>query len=209
MALDPLPRSARWVKRAFDLSVGGLALSVALPTMAAIAAAIALDSPGPVFFRQQRVGEGGRGFEMLKFRTMVVGAQVQEMELARESGEGLPRFEKRADDPRVTRVGHVLRRWSLDELPQLFNVLRGDMSLVGPRPELPWLVQRYGPWQRQRFAVPQGMTGWWQVHGRSDRADYRLRVEDDVYYIRHWSVWLDLRILGMTIAAVIRGTGAY
>ena len=205
-AIDGLARVA---KRAFDLIVGGLMLLLAAPAVAAIAVAIKLDSPGLVLFRQQRVGEGGKRFKMLKFRTMVVGAEAREMELARDLGEGPPIFEKRPDDPRVTRVGRVLRRWSLDELPQLLNVLKGDMSLVGPRPELPWLVKRYGPWHRKRFAVPQGMTGWWQVNGRSDHADYALRVEDDLYYIRNWSIWLDLRILWMTVGAVLRGEGAY
>ncbi len=102
-----------------------------------------------------------------------------------------------------------MRRFSIDELPQLLNVLKGDMSLVGPRPELPWLVERYEPGHRKRFAVPQGMTGWWQVNGRSDHADYTLRIEDDMYYIRNWSIWLDTRILLMTFAAVIQGRGAY
>jgi len=200
---------ARATKRAFDLVIGGLALLLAAPVMAAIAVAVKLDSPGPVLFRQERVGEGGRLFWMLKFRTMVVGAEEQEMALAQEVGAGPPLFEKRPDDPRITRVGRVLRRWSLDELPQLVNVLKGEMSLVGPRPELPWLVEQYEPWLRKRFAVPQGMTGWWQVHGRSDRADHWLRVEDDLYYIRNWSLWLDVRILLMTVGAVIRGKGAY
>jgi exopolysaccharide biosynthesis polyprenyl glycosylphosphotransferase len=197
------------VKRVFDLAVGGGTLLLSIPAMATIAVAIKLDSAGPVLFRGSRIGEGGKSFEMLKFRTMVVGAEAQEMKLARDLGEGPPLFEKTPDDPRITRVGCILRRWSLDELPQLFNVLRGEMSLVGPRPELPWLVERYEPWQRQRFAVPQGMTGWWQVGGRSNRADHRLRVEDDLYYIRNWSVWLDIRILWMTVGAVLRGEGAY
>ena len=200
----------RAAKRAFDLLVAALALVLAAPAMAAIALAIGLDSPGPVLFRQERVGEGGRRFQMLKFRTMVVGAQERERELAQGDDDGgPPTFEKRPDDPRVTRVGRVLRRWSLDELPQLLNVLRGDMSLVGPRPELPWLVEQYEPWQRKRFAVPQGMTGWWQVNGRSRRADHDLRAEDDLYYIRNWSLWLDLRILARTVRAVIEGEGAY
>jgi exopolysaccharide biosynthesis polyprenyl glycosylphosphotransferase len=199
----------RVMKRIFDLVVGGGALLLAAPAMAVIVVAIKLDSSGPVLFRQQRVGEDGYLFEIFKFRTMVVGAEAEEMELARELGEGPPIFEKRPDDPRITRVGRFLRRWSLDELPQLFNVLKGEMSLVGPRPELPWLVERYDLWQRKRFAVPQGMTGWWQVRGRSDRADHSLRVEDDLYYIRNWSIWLDLRILWMTVGTVLRGEGAY
>jgi exopolysaccharide biosynthesis polyprenyl glycosylphosphotransferase len=200
----------RAVKRLFDIVVGGLILVLVAPVMMTAVLAIALGSPGPIFFCQQRVGESGQIFEMLKFRTMIAGAEEEERALARETGDdGPPIFEKRPDDPRITRVGHFLRRWSLDELPQLINVLKGEMSLVGPRPELPWLVEQYKPWQRKRFAVPQGMTGWWQVNGRSDRADHDLRAEDDLYYIRNWSIWLDLRILWMTAGAVIRGEGAY
>jgi lipopolysaccharide/colanic/teichoic acid biosynthesis glycosyltransferase len=146
---------------------------------------------------------------MLKLRTMREGADTDEQQLAQETGAGPPIFVKQPDDPRITRAGHVLRRFSIDELPQLFNVLKGDMSLVGPRPELPWMVERYEPQHRKRFAVPQGVTGWWQVNGRSDRADYAQRIEDDLYYIRNWSIWLDLRILCMTARAVIRGEGAY
>lgn len=199
----------RVVKRLFDLVVGGLTLVLLSPLMAAAALAVRIDSPGPILFRQQRIGEGGRPFRMLKFRTMHIGAEADEQQLAQETGQGPPTFIKQPDDARVTRVGRVLRRFSIDELPQLFNVLKGDMSLVGPRPELPWMVQRYEPRHRRRFAVPQGMTGWWQVNGRSDRADYALRMEDDLYYIRNWSVWLDLRILLMTVRVVIRGEGAY
>ena len=199
----------RVVKRLFDLVVGGLALILFSPLMLLVTVAVLIDSPGPILFRQQRIGEGEKPFQMLKFRTMHVGAETEEQQLARETGQGPPAFVKRPDDPRLTRVGRVLRRFSIDELPQLFNVLKGDMSLVGPRPELPWLVERYDLWHRKRFAVPQGMTGWWQVNGRSDRVDYALRVEDDLYYIRNWSIWLDLRILWMTVGAVLRGRGAY
>jgi len=199
----------RVVKRLFDLIVGGLALILFSPLMLVATLAVRFGSPGPILFRQQRIGEGGRPFQMLKFRTMHMGAETEELQLARQTDQGPPAFVKQPNDPRMTRVGHILRRFSIDELPQLFNVLKGDMSLVGPRPELPWLVERYEPWHRKRFAVPQGMTGWWQVNGRSDRADYTLRVEDDLYYIRNWSVWLDLRILWMTVGAVLRGKGAY
>jgi lipopolysaccharide/colanic/teichoic acid biosynthesis glycosyltransferase len=115
---------------------------------------------------------------------------------------------KQAGDPRVTRVGRFLRRLSLDELPQLINVLKGDMSLVGPRPELPFLVDQYEPWQRKRFAVPQGMTGWWQINGRSDRPMH-LNTEDDLYYVQNYSILLDLQIMFKTIWVVLRGRGAY
>ncbi len=199
----------RVVKRLFDLIVGGLALVLLSPLMLVSALAVRIDLPGPILFRQQRIGEGGRPFQMLKFRTMHIGAETDEQRLAQETGHGPPAFVKQPNDSRITRVGRLLRRFSIDELPQLLNVLKGDMSLVGPRPELPWLVKRYEPWHRKRFAVPQGMTGWWQVHGRSDHADHTLRVEDDLYYIRNWSLLLDVHILLMTVGAVIRGQGAY
>ncbi len=199
----------RVVKRAFDVVVGSLFLILFSPLMLVAALAVRADSPGPVLLRQPRVGEGGRPFHMLKFRTMREGAEVDERQLVQETDTGPPTFVKRPDDPRITRVGRIMRRFSIDEVPQLFNVLKGDMSLVGPRPELPWLVERYEPQHRKRFAVPQGMTGWWQVNGRSDRADYALRIEDDLYYIRNWSIWLDLRILFMTVGATLRGEGAY
>jgi lipopolysaccharide/colanic/teichoic acid biosynthesis glycosyltransferase len=172
-----------------------------------VSVVIKLDSPGPVLFVQQRVGENGRLFEMYKFRSMVLNADellgtVTELT---ESGDVI--F-KREIDPRVTRVGRFLRRTSLDEIPQLLNVLRGDMSLVGPRPELPWLVDRYELWQRKRFAVPQGITGWWQVSGRSDRP-LRMKTEDDLYYVQNYSIWLDVYILVKTFFIVLRGNGAY
>jgi exopolysaccharide biosynthesis polyprenyl glycosylphosphotransferase len=202
----------RLLKRIFDLTVGGLTLVLASPIMLLITLIIKLDSPGPAFYFGQRVGEDGKLFWMLKFRTMVRGAEEEEESLAVRSptsGTGPPIFDKRPDDPRVTRIGRILRRTSLDELPQLINVMMGEMSLVGPRPELPWLVERYLPWQRKRFAVPQGMTGWWQINGRSNRADHALRVEDDLYYIRNYSLLLDMRILWKTVGSVIRGEGAF
>jgi lipopolysaccharide/colanic/teichoic acid biosynthesis glycosyltransferase len=115
---------------------------------------------------------------------------------------------KSKDDPRVTRVGRLLRRFSLDELPQLFNILAGTMSVVGPRPEMPYLVERYQPWQRKRFAVPPGLTGWWQVNGRSDKPMH-LHTEDDLYYIQNYSIWLDLQIIARTIWVVLVGKGSY
>ena len=197
----------RLFKRLFDLAVGSTFTLVALPVLGLVALAIKLDSPGPVLFRQQRVGESGRLFTMYKFRSMVVGAEKMQERVNDVDGAGHVIHKKR-DDPRVTRVGHLIRRFSLDELPQLFNVLKGDMSLVGPRPELPWLVEKYEPWQRKRFAVPQGITGWWQVNGRSDKPMH-LHTEDDLYYIQNYSLLLDLLILWKTIWVVLRGRGAY
>jgi exopolysaccharide biosynthesis polyprenyl glycosylphosphotransferase len=196
------------VKRAFDLIVGPITLLLISPMLVLIGIAIRLDSPGPVVFRQRRVGQHGRIFWMYKFRSMVVGAETEEVQMLRP-GENGPVFEKIPDDPRVTRVGRFIRRTSLDEFPQLINVLRGDMSLVGPRPELPWLVERtYEPWQWQRFSVPQGITGWWQVNGRSDKPMH-LHTEEDLHYIQHYSLLLDVEILWKTLGAVLKRQGAY
>jgi exopolysaccharide biosynthesis polyprenyl glycosylphosphotransferase len=197
----------RMVKRAFDLVVCVLALPFTLPLMSIIAPLVKLDSPGPVIFRQQRVGENGKLFTMLKFRTMVSNAEAlqKQVECKDENGN---RVLKQPHDPRVTRIGKFLRQTSLDELPQIFNVLDNSMSLVGPRPEMPDFVEAYQPWQRKRFAVPQGITGWWQVNGRSDRPMH-LNTEDDLYYVQHYSIWLDLQILARTVWAVLRRKGAY
>jgi lipopolysaccharide/colanic/teichoic acid biosynthesis glycosyltransferase len=184
-------------KRALDVIASALGLIALAVPFAAIAAAIKIDSRGPVFFRHPRIGRGGRLFVPVKFRTMVAGAMSQ--------GLGTTLAE---EDPRLTRVGAVLRRWALDELPQLWNVLKGEMSLVGPRPELPYLVERYQPWQRKRFAVPQGMTGWWQVNGRSDRPMH-LNTEEDLYYVQNYSILLDIQIMLKTIWVVLKRQGAY
>ena len=198
----------RQVKRAFDLILGVVGLVLALPLIAVIAVAIRLDTPGPSFYKQERLGENGKRFWMYKFRSMVVGAEEQLEDLFRTTEDGHLIFKFR-DDPRVTRVGRILRRLSLDELPQLVNVLKGEMSLVGPRPELPWIVERhYEPWQWQRMAVPQGLTGWWQVNGRSDKPMH-LHTEEDLYYIQNYSLWLDIQILWQTVGAVIKGRGAF
>jgi exopolysaccharide biosynthesis polyprenyl glycosylphosphotransferase len=202
-----LSEQQRLVKRAFDLLFTLLLLPLALPLMGLIGLAIYLDSPGPALFRQQRVGENGRLFEMLKFRTMVASAEALHLAAGPVEEQGKV-IRKTADDPRVTRIGRILRRASLDELPQLFNVLKGEMSLVGPRPELPFLVERYELWQRQRFSIPQGMTGWWQVNGRSDKPMH-LNTEDDLYYIQNYSLLLDIYILIKTIVVVAAGKGAY
>ena len=197
----------RVVKRVFDLVLATLAVVVLAPLMIVIALATKLDSPGPVIFRQRRVGENGRHFMMNKFRTMVADAERQ-IEEKIAQGAQLEEIYKPRHDSRVTRTGRLLRRTSLDELPNLFNVLKGEMSLVGPRPELPWMVERYEPWQRQRLAVAPGMTGWWQINGRSDLPLHH-NVQYDLYYIQNYSPLLDLIILWKTIWIVLRGKGAY
>lgn len=196
------------IKRSFDLIVASLLLIMTAPVMACIAIAIRLDSPSPIIFRQQRVGENGRLFWMYKFRSMVEEAEQRLNEVITETPDGDQAFHKTPDDPRITRVGRWLRHTSLDELPQLFNVLKGEMSLVGPRPELPFLVKGYEPWQLQRFAVPPGITGWWQVNGRGNGMMH-MHTEYDLYYIQNYSLWLDLKILWRTIGAAISGKGAY
>jgi exopolysaccharide biosynthesis polyprenyl glycosylphosphotransferase len=197
----------RLVKRAFDILVALLSMPVALPLMGIIGLAIRLEGEGPVLLRQKRAGENGRIFDMYKFRTMVPNAeQLQPLVEAHDEEGAL--IHKRANDPRVTRLGRLLRRTSLDELPQLFNVLKGEMSMVGPRPELPYLVEHYEPWQRQRFVVPQGITGWWQINGRSDKPMH-LNTESDLYYVQNYSLLLDIYILIKTIGVVVRGKGAF
>jgi exopolysaccharide biosynthesis polyprenyl glycosylphosphotransferase len=197
----------RVVKRLFDLMVSALLLLLAWPVMLLVALAIKLDSPGPALFVQERIGENGQPFNMFKFRSMFVNAErVNDSAVAPGQNDGV--IHKTPNDVRVTRVGRFIRRTSLDELPQLFNVLRGEMSLVGPRPELPWLVAGYETWQRRRFAVPPGITGWWQINGRSDRLMH-MHTEDDLYYIQNYSPLLDLQILWRTIGVVVRGRGAF
>jgi exopolysaccharide biosynthesis polyprenyl glycosylphosphotransferase len=197
----------RVVKRTFDLVLSSVLVVLLSPVMLLIAVAIKLDSSGPALFRQSRVGENGRLFSMHKFRTMVHGADKMVADLE-DNGIYVDGVYKVKQDPRITRVGRFLRRMSLDELPQLFNVLKGEMSLVGPRPEQPWIVERYQPWQRKRLSVMPGMTGWWQVNGRSDRPLF-LNTEYDLYYIQNYSPVLDLVILWKTIWVVLRGKGAY
>ncbi len=202
-----LTESERLVKRGFDLLVS-LMLFIPFGLIMLISALLIwLDDGLPILFNQKRVGENGRLFTMHKFRTMVKNAEEMQS-LIEQMDENGNILHKRRDDPRVTRAGRLLRRFSIDELPQLFNVLRGTMSLVGPRPELPYLVEKYQEWQRKRFAVPQGVTGWWQIHGRSDKPMH-LHTEDDLYYIQNYSIWLDIQILIRTIWIVFRGKGAY
>jgi exopolysaccharide biosynthesis polyprenyl glycosylphosphotransferase len=203
-ALDPVQRL---IKRLFDMVISLIGLLLTGPLMALIIAAIKLDSPGPVIFNQPRVGENGKIFNMYKFRTMIHEAEAYQLGLNQltEEGQLLHKF---YDDPRVTRVGYYLRKLSFDELPQLVNILRGEMSLVGPRPELPWLVERYEPWQRKRFEVPQGLTGWWQVNGRADKPMH-LHTDEDLYYIKNYSLWMDIQILWRTVKAVLDRRGAF
>lgn len=196
-----LTDSQRLFKRAFDVLTVLVTLPVVAPLMMICGSAIRLDDGGTVLLPQKRVGENGRLFTMYKFRTMKPSASRRKIQK-----DGF--LHKRVDDPRVTRVGHFLRRTSLDELPQLWNVFKGEMSLVGPRPELPDLVEQYKPWQRTRFAVPQGLTGWWQINGRSDRPMH-LHTEDDLYYVQHYSIGLDLFILLKTFWTVVSGRGAF
>ncbi len=202
-----LTENERLIKRGFDLLVG-IVLFIPFSLIMLLAALLIwLDDGPPILFKQKRVGENGRVFTMYKFRTMVKNASQMQSLVEQTDGEGNV-VHKRPDDPRVTRVGRILRRLSIDEFPQLFNVLRGTMSLVGPRPELPYLVEKYQSWQRKRFAVPQGVTGWWQIHGRSDKPMH-LHSEDDLYYVRNYSIWLDIQILIRTVWIVLRGKGAY
>jgi lipopolysaccharide/colanic/teichoic acid biosynthesis glycosyltransferase len=182
------------VNRAADVAVAGTALIVASPVLALSALVVKLDGGGPVLFRQTRVGKDGGDFELLKLRTMVVGAEAIGAGYAVNEG-----------DSRITRAGRILRRLSLDELPQLWNVVRGDMSIIGPRPTLRYQVERYDERQRRRLDVKPGITGWAQVHGRAT-LPWAERIELDVWYVEHHSPLLDLKILLKTPFALIGGT---
>jgi exopolysaccharide biosynthesis polyprenyl glycosylphosphotransferase len=206
-AMGDLSRSTLFLKRVLDVAVSAAALVVFLAPFLVIAVAVKLDSRGPVFFSQLRAGQNGRPFRMRKFRTMVTNAEELLPALVPFDELEEPMFKLR-DDPRVTRVGRVLRRWSLDELPQLWNVLIGQMSLVGPRPEQLDLVERYAPEHRFRLAVRPGITGPMQVYGRGQLTfAERLAVERD--YVEKLSIGRDLRILGVTLAVVVTGRGAF
>ncbi len=185
------------IRRAIDIAAGGLALVFAAPLIALAMVAIRVESRGHPLYKQRRVGKDGREFDVLKLRTMVDGAE--------HIGAGLAVNE---NDSRVTRVGAVLRRTSLDELPNLLNVVRGDMSLIGPRPTIPVQVVQYTPHQRGRLAIRPGITGWAQIHGRAS-LPWSERIELDLYYIAHRSLALDLRILWRTVAIVFGGSGLY
>jgi exopolysaccharide biosynthesis polyprenyl glycosylphosphotransferase len=204
------PALAGWewaVKRSFDVVVSTVVIVVGSPVWAAIACAIKLSSPGPVFYRDQRIGLGDRPFGMMKFRTMYADASERQAGLEAENEASGPLF-KIKDDPRVTRVGGFLRRFSLDELPQVLNVLWGEMSLVGPRPLPIRDYEQLQEWHRKRYLVLPGMTGLWQVSGRIDLSFDDL-VRLDFYYIENWSIWLDISILAKTLPAVLARRGAY
>ena len=194
-------------KDLFDKASATLGVLFLLPALLGIALSVKVTSAGSVFFRQERVGRDGQTFSMLKSRSMVTGAHSMVSDLeAGSDGNGV--LFKKKDDPRVTRVGKLLRRYSLDELPQLINVIRGDMSLVGPRPPLPSEVERYGFDMHRRFLVKPGLTDLWQVSGRSDLSwDDSVRI--DVRYVENWSLTFDFMILWKTVGAVMRGSGAY
>jgi len=190
-----LPPPKQGLPRAADVAIAAVALILVSPLLALAAIAIRLGSRGPVIYRQRRVGKGGAVFELFKLRTMRQGADPVGVGTAVTAG-----------DPRVTRVGRLLRRFSLDELPNLFNVLRGEMRIVGPRATLPAQVELYTPRQRRRLDLRPGVTGWAQIHGRAG-IPWEERIELDVWYVEHRSLWLDLKILARTPAALIRGVG--
>jgi exopolysaccharide biosynthesis polyprenyl glycosylphosphotransferase len=194
-------------KRLFDVTLASVGLLLSLPLLAIAAAAIRLNSPGPVLFHQRRVGRGGNSFEVLKLRTMVADAEQRISEVASLNEATWPLFKMRTD-PRVTRVGRILRRTSIDELPQLWNVLRGSMSIVGPRPALPSEMRGWPPDMHARLKVRPGITGMWQVNGRSTSSsgDYERL---DLYYVNNWSLLTDVAIILQTIPAVLATRGAY
>ena len=182
------------MNRVADAALAGAGLAIASPVLALAAAAIKLEGGGPVLYRQRRVGLQGQEFELVKLRTMDVGAEHKGAGYAVSEG-----------DPRITRVGRLLRRLSIDEIPQLWNVVRGEMSLIGPRPTLAYQVERYTPRQRRRLEVRPGVTGWAQIHGRA-RLPWDERIELDVWYVEHRSLWVDLKILARTPRALFAGT---
>lgn len=192
-------------KRAVDVTGTVLGLTILLPVIVACALAVKLTSRGPILYRQTRIGKSGRSFGCLKFRTMTVGAHAQQEQLRTENQQDGPAF-KMIDDPRVTSIGRILRKFSIDELPQLLNVLLGDMSLVGPRPPTPSEVDQYTWWQRRRISVKPGLTCVWQVYGRN-RVSFKRWVEMDLYYIDNWSLWMDIKLILHTVRVVLSGTG--
>ncbi len=194
------------LKRPMDILLSGIALVVVAPLAAVVAVLVKLDSPGPVFYHSLRAGKGGGSFLCYKFRTMVVDADRQKASLQHLNERNGPIF-KVSNDPRVTRLGRFLRRYSLDEIPQFWNVLKGEMSLVGPRPHPMEECRKYEPWHFRRLQVTPGLTGLWQITARCDPSFHR-NMQLDLEYIEHWSLLLDLRILLRTAAVVLQGTGS-
>ena len=204
-----LSHTIRTFKRAIDLTASGLGLLVLSPLLAVIALAIRFDTPGPIFFRQRRHGRGGKEFKIVKFRTMVADAEAQRLAMAHlNEMEGAGPLFKMANDPRITKVGAFLRRTSLDELPQLWNVLRGEMSLVGPRPFVVHESEQITGWAGRRLDTTPGITGLWQVLGRND-IPFDEMVKLDYVYVTNWSLWWDIKILLRTIPVVLARRGAY
>lgn len=204
-------RSNRALKRIFDVVATVCGGIIILPIIAIIALLIYIDSPGPIVFGHKRVGQHGKEFSCYKFRSMIPNAQEYLMEYLKDNPQAREEWErdfKLKDDPRITRIGKFLRKTSLDELPQLWNVLKGDMSLVGPRPIVQAEVEKYGDYIQDFYLVPPGITGVWQVSGRSDTT-YEERVLMDSWYVHNWSVWIDIVYLVKTVFAVIKGKGAY
>ncbi len=200
----------QWMlKRILDYSLGLTALLVFAPIMLLIALAIKLDSPGPVLFKQTRIGMNGKKFEMLKFRSMYTDAEARLEKLMAHNESSSNGMFKMTNDPRITSIGHVLRKFSLDELPQIINVLRGDMSLVGPRPPLVRELAHYEPWHYVRFGSMPGMTGLWQVSGRSNIKNFDQVVQLDYQYISEWHFPLDIQLILKTIPAVLFARGAH
>ncbi|MCD6595880.1 sugar transferase [bacterium] len=195
------------VKRIIDISISTISIILFLPIIITVAFAIKLTSEGSVFFRQERIGRNGRKFKMMKFRSMYNDAEKRLKKYLDKNEASGPIF-KIKHDPRITPIGKFLRRFSIDELPQIFNVFAGQMSLVGPRPPLEREIIKYKNWQLKRIDVTPGMTGLWQVSGRSD-LPFDKMAELDIYYIEHWSIWMDIKILFKTIPAVLSGRGAY
>ena len=192
----------RIIKGFLDLLVSLILLPPTLLVMAIISIIIWIDNPGPILFRQKRLGENQIPFEIYKFRTMVVNAEELNHLVERYDDAG-NFIHKSENDPRVTRIGSFLRKTHLDEIPQVLNIFKGDLSLVGPRPEIITLFEHYEDWQLHRFSVPQGLTGWWQINDHSHLPIY-MHVEDDLYYIENYSLFLDLRILVLTFGLVLK-----
>jgi exopolysaccharide biosynthesis polyprenyl glycosylphosphotransferase len=199
-----LPRSSRFLKRAMDIGGGAILLLLAAPFFLLIAIAIKLDSRGPVFFRQERIGRGGSSFELVKFRTMTADAEQRRDELLSRSKD--PGWLLLDRDPRVTRVGRLLRRWSVDELPQLWNILKGEMSLVGPRPIIEQEDRQLDGWRRSRIDLTPGLTGLWQVAGRTS-IPFEEMIKLDYLYVTNWSLWTDVSLMLRTLPAVLLRRG--